>query len=286
MASIGDFIEQTTTTTGTGTLSLGPPVAGRRTFVQGIGNTGIAHYVLESGDDREIGFGTVSAGTPDTLTRTLLWSSTGALLNLPSGTKRVYCTESADQLRFGGYTLPTAGGTANARTLTHAPPVRALRPGQRFRFINGASANSGAATLNVDGLGAQAIQKAGANSLAAGDLPASAQCEVVWNGTYFALVGVDLAGVAPRLLSAADAAAARAVLAAPLNAAPAGVSTAVGGAVVLPGTSGQTYDFWAMSFNVSGAATGAVIAGQNVGGTTVDPGIPGEFWVGWTRRVA
>jgi hypothetical protein len=91
-----DFVEETTTTTGTGTLSLAGITANSRTFVAGIGNSNTCVYGIEaSNGQKESGVGTVTAGTPDTLSRdTLLSSSTGAFLDLPSGTHTVYCAFS------------------------------------------------------------------------------------------------------------------------------------------------------------------------------------------------
>jgi hypothetical protein len=81
-----------------------------------------------------------------------------------------------------------AGGSANARTVGLTPALGSYFAGLTVRFINGAAANTGAATLNVDGLGAVAIRKGdGTVDLAAGDLPASALVTVVHDGTVFRL---------------------------------------------------------------------------------------------------
>jgi hypothetical protein len=56
------------------------------------------------------------------------------------------------------------------------------------RFINGAAANTGAATLVVDGLGAVVIRKDdGSVDLSAADLSASALATVVHDRTVFRL---------------------------------------------------------------------------------------------------
>lgn len=82
----------------------------------------------------------------------------------------------------------TAGGTADARTVSITPALTAYFAGLTVRFINGAAANTGAATLNVDGLGAVAIRKGdGTVDLDPGDLPASALVTVVHDGTVFRL---------------------------------------------------------------------------------------------------
>ena len=83
----------------------------------------------------------------------------------------------------------TAGGTANAATISLNPPLAAYAAGQEFRFISGAAANTGAVTLNINSLGAVAVNKGdGTVALAAGDLPASVIVTVGHDGTRFRLV--------------------------------------------------------------------------------------------------
>jgi hypothetical protein len=82
----------------------------------------------------------------------------------------------------------TTGGTTNARTVSLTPALGAYFAGLTVRFVNGAAANTGAATLNVDGLDAVAIRKGdGSVDLDPGDLPASALVTVVHDGTVFRL---------------------------------------------------------------------------------------------------
>jgi hypothetical protein len=83
----------------------------------------------------------------------------------------------------------TAGGTANAATISLNPPLAAYAAGQAFRFQTGAAANTSAVTLNVNSLGAVAVNKGdGTTALAAGDMPASAMVTVVHDGTRFRLI--------------------------------------------------------------------------------------------------
>jgi hypothetical protein len=83
----------------------------------------------------------------------------------------------------------TAGGTANAATISLNPPLAAYAAGQAFRFQTGAADNTSAVTLNVNSLGAVAVNKGdGTAALAAGDLPASAMVTVVHDGTRFRLI--------------------------------------------------------------------------------------------------
>jgi hypothetical protein len=82
MGLIVDLVHQTTNTTGTGTLTLGPAVTGFRTFAgAGIADGTIVSYGIQNGTNREVGWGIVG-GSGTTLTRNLIASTTGSLLNL------------------------------------------------------------------------------------------------------------------------------------------------------------------------------------------------------------
>lgn len=86
-----------------------------------------------------------------------------------------------------------AGGSADALTITVVPAgFTGYTAGQTFRFLTGASANSGPATLAVDGLPAKAVTRHDGSALAAGDLPASSLVTVVYDGTAFRLLGWTL----------------------------------------------------------------------------------------------
>jgi hypothetical protein len=111
---------------------------------------------------------------------------------LAAGTARTDAAQVAQVQDGGALWGGTAGGTANARTITLSPAPAAYAAGQRFAFINGAAANSGAATLNVNSLGAKDIRKGdGSTALASGDMPADAVVEVVYDGTQFVLIAVS-----------------------------------------------------------------------------------------------
>lgn len=133
--------EQTTQTTGTGTIDLLPALTGRLNFSSTIGSGNACYYILQTQDESqwEEGIGTVTAGTPDQLTRTTVICSSNAnnLVNFPAGTKTVFIGVTSDSLRFGAVgQLPTAGGTASAITVAYAPAVRHLRAGMRFFFFS------------------------------------------------------------------------------------------------------------------------------------------------------
>lgn len=88
-----DRVKETSTTTGTGTYNLAGAAAGFRTFVAGVGTTNLCHYVAEDGTDWEIGLGTVTDATPDTLARTRVIASSngGSAVNWAAGTRDIYC---------------------------------------------------------------------------------------------------------------------------------------------------------------------------------------------------
>lgn len=84
----------------------------------------------------------------------------------------------------------TAGGSSNAYTYTQspaAPPAEAYRLGATYIF-KATFANTGAATLSVDGLTAVPLKKHGAIDLAQGDILANQVVVAVHDGTNFQMV--------------------------------------------------------------------------------------------------
>ena len=74
---VNDRVKETTTSTGTGTINLAGAATGFETFVAGIGNSNTTYYCIQEqgGSHFEIGLGTVTDSTPDTLSRTTVLSS-------------------------------------------------------------------------------------------------------------------------------------------------------------------------------------------------------------------
>lgn len=96
---IADRVRETSTTTGTGTLTLDGAVTGFRTFSSAIGDTNTCYYTITLGADYEIGVGTVGAGT---LARTTILKSSNSnnAVNFGAGTKDVFATYAADRAVF------------------------------------------------------------------------------------------------------------------------------------------------------------------------------------------
>jgi len=93
---INDRVKETSTTSGTGTLNLAGASQDFITFVAGVGTTNTTYYcITETGTDKfEVGIGTVTDASPDTLSRdTIITSSNSdSAVNFSAGTKNVFCT--------------------------------------------------------------------------------------------------------------------------------------------------------------------------------------------------
>jgi hypothetical protein len=96
---VKDRVQETTTTVGTGTVTLGGAVLGFQTFaIIGNGNTTYYAIVDPTTGEWEVGIGTYTAsGT--TLSRTTVFesSNSGSLVNFAAGTKNVFCTYPAER---------------------------------------------------------------------------------------------------------------------------------------------------------------------------------------------
>jgi microcystin-dependent protein len=90
------------------------------------------------------------------------------------------------------YTV-TAGGTADAKTLTYSVAPDAYRNGQRYAFIANTT-NTGSATLNVNSLGAKTIKKdvlGTLTALSASDMTSGMFVEVAYNASDNSFVWVN-----------------------------------------------------------------------------------------------
>ena len=111
---INDRVKESSTTSGTGTISLAGVVTGFEGFVAGIGTGNTTYYaIFEQGTTNwEVGIGTVTDATPDTLSRDTVISSSNSdsLVTFAGGTLDVFCTLPASKAVY----LNAAGNTVNA----------------------------------------------------------------------------------------------------------------------------------------------------------------------------
>ena len=104
---VKDRVQETTTTVGTGTVTLGGAVLGFQTFaIIGDGNTTYYAIADPTTGEWEVGVGTyTSSGTTLSRTAVLESSNSGSLVNFAAGTKNVFCTYPAERAVY----LDTAG---------------------------------------------------------------------------------------------------------------------------------------------------------------------------------
>ena len=100
---INDRVKETTTTTGTGAISLGGAVTGFETFAAGIGNSNTVYYCIAHQDQAEfeVGLGTLDGDSSDLARTTIISSSNSdSAVDFSAGTKDVFCTIPASKLVF------------------------------------------------------------------------------------------------------------------------------------------------------------------------------------------
>lgn len=94
---LADRVKETTTTTGTGTVTLLGASAGYQSF-SAIGNANTTYYTIaaQTGTEWEVGIGTyTSSGTTLARTTVISSSNSGSLVNFTAGTKDVFVTYPA-----------------------------------------------------------------------------------------------------------------------------------------------------------------------------------------------
>jgi len=144
---VKDRVQETSTTTGTGTLTLGGAVLGFQTFAV-IGNANQTYYAISdpTTGDFEVGIGTYTAsGTTLSRTTVLESSNSNSLVNFAAGSKNVFCTYPAERAVY----LDTAGsavtlldigtlgvGTANITTANITSGTVSTAPVNNTDIVN------------------------------------------------------------------------------------------------------------------------------------------------------
>jgi len=157
---LNDRVKENSSTTGTGTFTLGGAVSGFETFSAGIGGSNTTYYcIFETGTARfEVGFGTLNSGA-STLARTYVISSSNsdALVNFQGATE-VFCTVPGAKI---GLPNPEEYGSSSA------PKIITVKVGSKtgnHPYPSGGSSSSNAYFL--DGLESPALKFSGADSSA------------------------------------------------------------------------------------------------------------------------
>jgi hypothetical protein len=137
---LADRVRETTTTTGTGTISLGGPVSGFEGFGTAIGNANTTYYAIVDAATGawEVGLGTYTS-SGSTLARTTILSSSnaGSAVNFAAGTKDVFVTQPAERALYlnGAGTGVDAGAAAfTANGVVYASSTSALATGSALEF--------------------------------------------------------------------------------------------------------------------------------------------------------
>ena len=100
---------------------------------------------------------------------------------------------AAGQVQDSGLQWLTSVAGTNTITASITPSPTTYTAGQTFRFVS-AGANTGATTLNINGLGAKNVTKNGSVALVAGDIASGAVVDVVYDGTQFQMSQASGAG--------------------------------------------------------------------------------------------
>ena len=157
---LNDRVKESSSTTGTGTFTLGGAVSGFETFSAGIGGSNTTYYcIFETGTNNfEVGFGTLNSGA-STLARTYVISSSNsdALVNF-AGATEVFCTVPGAKI---GLPNPEEYGSSSA------PKIITVKVGSKtgnHPYPSGGSSSGNAYFL--DGLESPALRFSGADSSA------------------------------------------------------------------------------------------------------------------------
>ena len=106
--------------------------------------------------------------------------------NVGNATVRTNYT-SAAQVQDSTLTYLTSVAGTDTITAVAAVGMTAYATGQKFTFVS-AGANTGAATININSIGAKALTKNGTTALSAGDIASGSAVEVVYDGTQFQVI--------------------------------------------------------------------------------------------------
>ena len=159
---VNDRVKETSTTTGTGTLTLAGAVTGFETFSSAIGNANTTYYAIVNtvNSEFEVGLGTVGAGT---LARTTIISSSNSdsAVDFAAGTKNVFVTLPASKsviLDSSGNIVANNGSNLTALNATQL--TSGTIPDARFPATLPAANGSALTALNASNLSSGTVANA------------------------------------------------------------------------------------------------------------------------------
>ena len=127
--------------------------------------------------------GTPAAPTATSATNTTQLATTAFVHSLTQTSSDIYVVDT---------------GTANTYVCTYSPAITALVDGMILSF-RAITANTGASTLNVNGLGAKAIVGAAHSALQGGEIAAGSYCDVKYSSSLTSFVLMMASGAAEQV---------------------------------------------------------------------------------------
>jgi hypothetical protein len=187
--AIADRVQETTTTTGTGTVVLDGAVTGYQSFAV-VGNTNTTYYTIadQNGANWEVGIGTYYSGNTSLDRTTILASSnSNAAVVFTSGIKSVFVTYPAEKAIYSD--------SGNVTTITNFASANV--------FITGGTIN-GVAISNATygGLGTMSTQNANAVTITGGSVNATITGTLNASNINSGTVGVAYGGTGVANLTA------------------------------------------------------------------------------------
>lgn len=101
---LADRVQETSTTSGTGSFTLLGAVTGFQSFLSGIGNGNTTYYTIyEQGSSNwEVGIGGLSGGTTLSRDTIIASSNSGAIVTFGAGLKNVFVDMPSEMIALGG----------------------------------------------------------------------------------------------------------------------------------------------------------------------------------------
>ena len=195
---VKDRVRETTTSTGTGTITLAGPYSGFQAF-SSIGNGNNTYYAISDPNtgDWEVGIGTYTS-SGNTLSRDTVLSSTNSntLVNFAAGTKDVICTQPAERavyvvgsnvvatnsatvpntllanssITINGNAVSLGGSTTVTANTTNALTLGSYLTGGSF---NGSAAVTTAVDATTTNTASKVVARDGSGNFAAGTITAT-----------------------------------------------------------------------------------------------------------------